>query len=185
MELRTKLKLNGEMDAGNLVRAFFRDFNAESSITIKGNEANLDIFFHFDTPDAIIEAISHCEIIEFSYAKPKEKAKENDDANKERKVIIVEKKKNSKKVEEPPKESSKTQKEKAAEETNNSQIEFIIPEVLEIAKNSFSFDDFVKNVCHWLELEKRQMFFTCIIYAACQNQKVSWKGIKEIFEQNG
>ena len=58
-----KVQLKNEKNAEHLVRAFFRDFNPESSINIKGKEVKIEIFFK-NPPTQIVDAIAHCEITE-------------------------------------------------------------------------------------------------------------------------
>lgn len=58
-----KVQLKNDKNAEHLVRAFFREFNPESSITLRNKEARIEIFFE-NTPTQIVDAIAHCEITE-------------------------------------------------------------------------------------------------------------------------
>lgn len=68
MKLWAKVRFRGCRNAECLVRAFFTEFNPQSSIVIRGKEAKLEIVFD-ETPIRIIEAISHCEVLELNYGK--------------------------------------------------------------------------------------------------------------------
>ncbi len=63
-----KVRFKQEKNAEYLIKAFFQDFNPESSIVVRGNEAKLEIVFR-EVPMEIINAISHCEVIELNYGK--------------------------------------------------------------------------------------------------------------------
>lgn len=63
-----KVRIKQDKNAEYLIRAFFQDFNPESSIVVRGKEAKLEIVFR-QPPKAIIDAISHCEVIELNYGK--------------------------------------------------------------------------------------------------------------------
>ncbi len=63
-----KVKFKQEKNAEHLIRAFFQNFNPESSIVVRGTEAKLEIIFR-EPPMAIVDAINHCEIIELNYGK--------------------------------------------------------------------------------------------------------------------
>ena len=67
-KLWAKVKFKQEKNAEHLIRAFFQEFNPESSIVVRGREAKLEIVFR-EPPIAIIEAIKHCEVIELNYGK--------------------------------------------------------------------------------------------------------------------
>lgn len=68
MKIWAKVRFRGWRNAECLVRAFFTEFNQQSSIVIRGKEAKLEIVFD-ETPIRIIEAISHCEVLELNYGK--------------------------------------------------------------------------------------------------------------------
>lgn len=63
-----KVRFERSKNAEHLVRAFFQNFNAASSIVIRGNEAKMEIAFR-QPPMEIIQAINFCQIIELNYGK--------------------------------------------------------------------------------------------------------------------
>ena len=77
MKFWAKVRFKGKKNAECLIRAFFRNFNSESSIVIRGKEAKVEIIFD-KLPMEIIEAINQCEIIEFNCGKALRKYKENE-----------------------------------------------------------------------------------------------------------
>lgn len=66
MIFRAKVRLNGQQNAQELLRAFFKEFNQKSSIEIEGGQAEVKIIFD-KPPMEIIEAVGKYEVIEFSY----------------------------------------------------------------------------------------------------------------------
>ena len=75
-----KVNFKQEKNAEHLIRAFFQEFNPESSIVVRGKEAKLEIVFR-EPPIAIIEAINHCEVIELNYGKNLKEYAEDENAN--------------------------------------------------------------------------------------------------------
>ena len=75
-----KVNFKQEKNAEHLIRAFFQEFNPESSIVVRGKEAKLEIVFQ-ELPIAIIEAINHCEVIELNYGKNLKEYAEDENAN--------------------------------------------------------------------------------------------------------
>ena len=73
----------------HLIKAFFEEFDEESSISIKGNDAEMKIHFR-DVPLKIIDALGYCKIDELNY---------NSNANKNNKAVAVEVKSNDSKPE--------------------------------------------------------------------------------------
>ena len=63
-----RVKFKEEKNAEYLIKAFFQNFNPESSIVIRGDEAKLEIVFR-EPPMVIVDAINHCKIIELNYGK--------------------------------------------------------------------------------------------------------------------
>ena len=84
-----KVTLKGEENAKNLIKAFFEEFDEESSISLKGNDAEMEIHFR-DVPLKIIDALGYCKIDELNY---------NSNANKNNKAVAVEVKSNDSKPE--------------------------------------------------------------------------------------
>ena len=72
MKFWAKVIFRGERNAEHLIRAFFKEFNPESSIVIKGKDANVEIVFVSKPPLEIVEAISYCDILEFNFGKDSE-----------------------------------------------------------------------------------------------------------------
>ena len=69
MKFWAKLGISRNVEAENLIRAFFKEFNPESSIVIRGKEGKVEIIFDKSPPMKIIEAVNHCEVIEFNFGK--------------------------------------------------------------------------------------------------------------------
>lgn len=78
MKFWAKVTFRGERNAEHLIRAFFKEFNPESSIVIRGRGANVEIFFEKKPPLEIVEAISYCDIIEFNFGKNVEEYSEQE-----------------------------------------------------------------------------------------------------------
>lgn len=72
MKFWAKVIFRGERNAEHLIRAFFKEFNPESSIVIKGKDANVEIVFESKPPLEIVEAISYCDILDFNFGKDSE-----------------------------------------------------------------------------------------------------------------
>ena len=70
MKIWAKIRFKGEKNAEHLIRAFFKEFNPESSIVIRGREAKVQIVFDKRPPMEMVEAITHCEVVEFYFGKP-------------------------------------------------------------------------------------------------------------------
>lgn len=64
-----KVKLNKEKNVQFLIKQFFRNFNPESSINIKGNETLIELVFDKEPPVETLEAIGYCEVEELIYGK--------------------------------------------------------------------------------------------------------------------
>ena len=69
MKIWAEVMFKEENNAECLIRSFFKDFNPESSIVIKGKKAKLEIIFKNTPPMQLIEAINKCEVIEFHFGK--------------------------------------------------------------------------------------------------------------------
>lgn len=189
MKLWAKLVLNGEKNANHLIRSFFEEFHPESSILIKGKEAEIEVVFE-EPPMRTVDAIVHCDIIEFSYEKTinecikekicilPEQIKEEtevvtaDGQIKDETEVITNEVKTSGVVNLP--------KQKAK---NEELIE--IPELTEIATKSSSYEDFVKSVLEWLKFGKKQELFEKIIKVAEQLETITWKNIKSKLASDG
>ena len=66
MKFWAKVILDGMEEGRELLEGFFEDFNPQSSLKIKGGEAELEVFFD-KLPKKIIKAISECTDFEFDY----------------------------------------------------------------------------------------------------------------------
>ncbi len=66
MKFWAKVNLNGMEEGKTLLEGFFEDFNPQSSLKIKGGEAELEVIFD-EFPRNIIKAISECTDFEFDY----------------------------------------------------------------------------------------------------------------------
>ena len=146
-----KVKFESDKNASYLINAFFQDFNPDSSIFIRGNESELEIAFQ-EPPMAIIDALTHCKVIELSYGKNLQEYKEEDSSPAEKIVMNV----------------------------NSEQNDTIsIPELDEIAKKSTSFENFAELVSKWLEMDKRQDFFKNLIIVSSEVEKLTWKELEK------
>lgn len=187
MKLWAKLRLNGEKNANHLIRSFFEEFNPESSILIKGKEAEIEVVFE-EPPMQTVDAIVHCDIIEFSYEKSNEYGKEKicvrAEQIKEGEAVTTGKQTNEKaefitngviesEVVNLPKEKVK-----------NEEV-FEIPELTEIVTKSSSYENFVKSVLEWLKFGKKQEMFETIIKVAENLETISWKNIKNELANKG
>lgn len=198
-----KVRLIQEKSAEILIRAFFKDFNSESSIEIIGEEAKLEIVFQ-QPPMEIIEAINYCKVIELNCGKNLEEHKEdeivkvetekgfeqkNEDCEKfelaEQNMVESENsEQNERKVaeseifeqtEQPKKKRSRpeTRKVEPMEEAKPDSTLINIPELEEIAKKSTSFEHFAKLVAEWLEMDKRQELFTNLVIVSAEVDKIT------------
>ncbi len=68
MKFWAKVRFTSEKNAEYLIRSFFKEFNPESSILIRGKEAKVEIIFD-KPPMEIIQAITECNLLEFRYGK--------------------------------------------------------------------------------------------------------------------
>ena len=69
MKIWAKMRLKTEKNVEHLVQAFFKEFNPASSIVITGKEVKVQIVFDKKTPMEILEAITHCEVLEFYFGR--------------------------------------------------------------------------------------------------------------------
>ena len=135
-----KVKFRNEKNAECLIKAFFKNFNPESSIVVKGMEARMEIIFQ-EPPMLIIDAIGHCEVIELNYGKNLKEYKEDknvqvetefdpkqeseEDVNSEQTEQESEEDVNSEQTERESKEieSSEQTEQESEEDVNSEQIE--------------------------------------------------------------
>lgn len=193
-KLWAKVKFKQEKNAEHLIRAFFQEFNPESSIVVRGREAKLEIVFR-EPPIAIIEAIKHCEVIELNYGKNLKEYVEDENANgkeenseqTEQEVTKSEnselteqkvaKNENFKLAEQPKKKRGRpsTKKVETTKEVKTEQTVINIPELEEIAKKAISFEHFAELVAEWLEMDKRKKLFTNLVIVSAEVDKITWK----------
>lgn len=184
-KLWAKVKFKQEKNAEHLIRAFFQEFNPESSIVVRGIEAKLEIVFR-EPPIAIIDAINHCEIIELNYGKNLKEYEEDDDENANGKEENdteqeVAKSENSELTEQPKKKRGRTSTKKVenTKEVKNEQTVINIPELKEIAEKATSFEHFAELVAEWLEMDKRKELFTNLVIVSAEVDKITWKEIEK------
>lgn len=193
-KLWAKVKFKQEKNAEHLIRAFFQEFNPESSIVVRGREAKLEIVFR-EPPIAIIEAIKHCEVIELNYGKNLKEYAEDENANgkeenseqtehevtKSENSELAEQKvaknENFKLAEQPKKKRGRpsTKKVETTKEVKTEQTVINIPELEEIAKKAISFEHFAELVAEWLEMDKRKKLFTNLVIVSAEVDKITWK----------
>ena len=191
-KLWAKVKFKQEKNAEHLIRAFFQEFNPESSIVVRGREAKLEIVFR-EPPIAIIEAIKHCEVIELNYGKNLKEYSEDENANgkeendteqevaksenSEQTEQEVTKSENSELAEQPKKKRGRpsTKKVETTKEVKTEQTVINIPELEEIAKKATSFEHFAELVAEWLEMDKRKKLFTNLVIVSAEVDKITWK----------
>lgn len=169
------VKFKKEKNAEYLIKAFFQNFNPASSIVVKGKEAKLEIVFR-EPPIEIIEAISHCEIIELNYGNNLKEYEEDENVQ-----IETENNYEYGKVED--KSFYQTGEEKA-ETTPKTKTELItISELEEIAKKATSFEHFVKLVAEWMEMEKKQEFFINLVMVSTEIDNITWKDLEKALKE--
>jgi len=197
-----KVKFKQEKNAEHLIRAFFKNFNSASSIVVRGKEANLEIVFR-EPPMEIIDAINHCEVIELIYGKNLKEYKEDETIKVETENDSVKgnvEVENFEQVEQAVTESENSEQteQKATENKNSKQTEcskkkrgrpstekveqISIPELEEFAKKATSFEHFAKLVAEWLEMDKRQEFFTNLVIVSAEVEKITWKELKKALD---
>ena len=199
-KFRSKVNFKNEKNAGFLIKAFFQDFNEESSISIKGKEANMEIVF-IEPPMSIIDALGYCEVIEFDYGKslkehgedevgaPENPEKFEPETGGEGKTENLEPEAGEEgeleNLEPETGEAEKPENLGTGKKRGKENPVLDIPELKEIAKKASSFENFVKLVAQWLEMDKRQEFFEKLEIAATEVEKLSWKELEKALKQKG
>ena len=184
-----KVKLERDKNAEHLVKAFFQNFNVESSIAIKGNEAKMKIVFE-KTPMEIVDAISHCKIVEFNCGKEFKGYEEDESVQVESKMNTEQESKENEISEqvgqtfEENEDSKRTGQAKKKQVTKLETKPVNIPELKEIAKKATSFDNFADLIAKWMEIdEKRQSFFKNLIIVSADVDTITWKKLEEGLEK--
>lgn len=179
MKFWAKLRFKGEKNAEYLIRAFFREFNPESSIVIQGKEAKVEIIFNNKPPLRLIEAINHCDILDFNFDKTLGKYYKDE-------IEVVEEE-ISEQIEQVVEEETFKQisqsKKKRNKVVNTEAVN--VPPLEEIAKKATSFEHFVKLVAEWLEMDMRQEFFENLVIVGTEIEKISWKELEQTLKDKG
>ena len=119
-----KVKFKQERNAEHLIRAFFQNFNPESSIVVRGREAKLEIVFR-EPPMAIVDAINHCVVIELNYGKNLKEYEEDENVQVETEFDYKQESEESENSEQTEQESEESedseQTEQESEESENSE----------------------------------------------------------------
>ena len=209
-KLWANVKFKNQKNAEQLIRAFFQNFNAEISITLKGNEAKMKIVFR-EPPMEIVTAIAKCKDIELGYGENSEEYEEDEDLQLETQNDYE--KSGEEKNEQTNSESKKTEQDEQTDtesekseqtkqpikkrgETTNKNAEsnkeaktkptpITIPELEEIAKKASSFEHFAKLVAEWLEMNKKQEFFTNLVIVSAEVDNVTWKEVEKALKSKG
>ncbi len=179
-----KVRFKQGENAEYLIRAFFRNFNPTSSIVVRGKEAKMEIAFQ-EPPMAIIDAIGHCEVIELNYGRNLTEYEEDENLKVEKPNDSEQEKTESKsteqeEVESESSEKTKQQKKKREEQSTKkvNSTAITIPELEEIAKNSTSFKHFANLVSEWLEMGTKKNFFTNLVIASAEVDKITWPNLE-------
>lgn len=184
-----KVKLERDKNAEHLVKAFFQNFNVESSIAIKGNEAKMKIVFE-KTPMEIVDAISHCKIVEFNCGKEFKGYEEDESVQVESKMNTEQESKENEIFEqvgqtfEENEDSKRTGQAKKKQVTKLETKPVNIPELKEIAKKATSFDDFAELIAKGLEKDqKKQSFLKNLIIVSADVDIITWKKLEAGLEK--
>lgn len=201
MKFWAKVRFKGERNAEHLIRAFFADFNPESSIVIRGKEAKIEGVFSNTPPTELIEAVNHCEVVEFNFGKALEEYSEEENAHfvEEEEISEQTEKESAEEKNLEQAEHTEMDKEilqqieplekkrgiiatKSAENAEKAKIakaeKVSIPYLEEFAKKATSFNHFVNLVAEWLEMGKRQEFFEALVTVGIEVEKISWKELE-------
>lgn len=208
MKLWAEVTFYNSKNAEFLIRKFFEEFNPESSIEIRGNEARCEIVFDERPPIETIHALACCKNKYFHYGQPlwnKSKFAEQSDLVEAEEEVpeklepagaeeeTPEKPKPAEAEEEVPeklepadseKEAPKQQKDEKAKLPKKKEIQKI-PELTEIARQSTSYDDFVKSVAVFIGVGSKLRFFQEMIKAAQKTDKINWNNIEAIMSYSG
>lgn len=185
-----KVMVKEEKNAEQLIKAFFLNFNPESSIVLRGKEAKLEIVFR-EPPMEIIDAITNCEVNELNYGKNLKEYEEDEkvqletDKDSKQRDIGYEsfeqteqsKKKNGGEV---------SKKKGTTTKVKNTKLKVVdIPELEKIAKKSTSFEHFVKLVGEWLEMKRHQKLFEELAIVSAEVDNISWKKLDNALKNKG
>lgn len=186
----SKVMINKEENAEKLIKAFFLNFNPESSIVLRGKEAKLEIVFH-EPPMETIDAICCCEVIEFNYGKNLKEYEEDENVRVETEKDSEQAKAESecsKLTEQPKKKNGGEVSEKNGITTKvkEKKLKVVnIPELDKIAKKATSFEHFVKLVGEWMEMNRQQKFFEELAIVSAEVDNISWHELEKALKNKG
>ena len=145
MKILAKIRIGNKNQGGELIQAFFEEFNPKSKINIKGVTGELEIFFDGEPPLRLIEAIGACDGFDLLYGEEIEKENDKPEKSKpkagtRRKKIKPEEKASNqtetveKKKEIPSQAESAKKKEEVPNQTEIVEKQNEIPEQTELAE---------------------------------------------------
>ena len=173
MKIWAKVRFEGAENVECLIRAFFKEFNPESSVTIRGKEGMVEIIFKNQPPMELIEAINRCEVIEFYFGKALGEYSKDETEQ----VVANEDIYEQTGVEEETLQQEEKPKKKrgrpATKNVDSTEIVYI-PQLEEISKKATSFEHFVKLVAEWLEMGKQQEFFENLVLVGAEVEPMYW-----------
>ena len=139
----------------DLIIAFFEDFNPQSTIKVRGQQAEIEVAFE-KVPTNIIAQLKKCEIVELNYRKEEENKQEQTEK----------------------KETEEGKKKDATEKDAKMKKAKTLLE--ESAKESTSFEDFAKNLATNIGMkDKDQEFFVNLVISSGNVEKVGWRELKK------
>ena len=155
-------------EAGELIKAFFQEFNQESMIEVKGNKAKMEI--HFETPPMkVIDSITKCENFELYYGVKKESELSDENGNEN----------NLTKQQEGKRKYAKQKKTQITEE------EVKASEVEQLAQKSKTFEEFARLIANWMEMGEKTEFFIQLLIASTEVEEITWRELeKNLAEKN-
>lgn len=151
-------------NAGNVLQAFFKEFNPENSISISGEKTELVVNFDKDPPMQIIEAIGNSESFDFNYQFQQEEKVKN----------VAEKKTNHIKHE--------------VVKDGSSNASFILQQ---LARESSSYEDFKSKVFSFMNFKKakannnRKIFAENVLKIAETLEVINWDSITQKMREEG
>ena len=190
-----EVEFKNEKNVEYLLKAFFREFNSESSILIKGKEGKMEILFQ-DPPTEIINAISWCNLLEFKYGNKLQEQEKGEMENNSKGSENPAKKRiessselsgegegsnNCKQISEETKSTSKN-KRKCLKETSPYWIE--ISELKEFAEQATSFENFVELIAVWLAMDTKIDLFKNLVKVSMETEKITWNDLETALRKN-
>lgn len=174
-----KVRLKEEETAAYLIEAFFQNFNPESSIVLKEDEVEIEVFFE-SPPDELIDAIEQCDVIELYCGKCLKEHEDNENV----KLKSDDDLKPQASAGEILNETKLPEVQEKPEKRRSEQNDFLhIPELEAIAQKAASFDNFVTLVAQWIQEGKKQDFFKNMVIASTEVDVVTWKNIENVLNR--